>query len=118
MPTRIELLAARHEADEQRSSAHAAPSFVVRRLTNAIATIGWRAASDTPAEEVATRVAAAIEACIHGHRNWDALRTDVAECLRQHAYHLDGSSAGRGEWEPAATQVIELYASGQAPVDG
>lgn len=91
--------------------------MVVQRLTNAVATIGWRAASDTPAEVVADRLADVVEACLNGHRDWDMLRVDVAECLRQHADHLDGSSASRSDWEPAAVQVIELYSSGQARVN-
>ena len=117
MPSRIELLTARYEADQQRSSSDPKSSLVVRRLTSAVASIGWRAASDTPAELVANRLADVIEACVTGHRNWDTLRVDVAECLRQHADHLDGSSTSRSEWEPAALQVIELYSSGQARVD-
>ena len=117
MPTRVELLAARYEADQQLSSNGGTSPLAVRRLTNAVATIGWRAASDTPAEVVASRLADIIEACVNGHRDWATLLRDVAECLRQHADHLDGSSPSRSEWEPAALQVIELYASGQARVD-
>lgn len=82
-----------------------------RRVTAALESIGWRAASDIPASEVATTVTMIIAACVHGHRNLATLRSAIADCLQQHSYHLDGSAPSRSEWEPAAAALIQHYST-------
>lgn len=84
-----------------------------RRLSAALAAIGWRAASDEPAESVARELAGIVRAGVRGHRDLARLRREIAECLRRHAHHLDGSSAAPGAWEPAATDVLARYAQRQ-----
>jgi hypothetical protein len=109
-------LATRYELDEvggAEGSAFAAED----RLARALDRIGWRAASDSPSEEVASSLALIVGACVHGHRNIETLKSDVAACLWQYAHHLDGSVAPREEWEPAAAHVIDLYVTAQDPTE-
>lgn len=105
----LEALAARYAADVRASSA-TGKSSVQHRLVLALEAIGWRAASDVPADDVAPRLASTIGACLRQRGDVRMLRRELAECLRQYAHPLDGSSASRAEWEPAATRIIELYA--------
>jgi hypothetical protein len=91
------------------------PFAIQHRLARALDTIGWRAASDTPAEDIASDLALIIDGCVHGHRDLVTLRGDIAACLWQHADHLDGSSAARDDWEPAAARIIDLYAAEEEP---
>lgn len=104
----LESLLERYDLDA-RSPTEGGQSVVQHRLASAVSAIGWRAASDAPAEEVASRLAPALGACARGHRDLKRLRREMAECLRQFAHPLDGSSAGTAEWEPTAARIIELY---------
>src|SRR3954468_21672137 len=79
---------------------------VEERVAPALDSIGWRAASDMPSDEVAPELAMVVASFARGHRDLRVLYGDVAECLRQHADHLDGSAASRSEWEPAAVKLI------------
>ncbi|HEU5175110.1 MAG TPA: hypothetical protein VFT96_10190 [Gemmatimonadaceae bacterium] len=99
----LDSLTARYSADEQTSQA-------ARRVATALAAIGWRSASDAPAEEVAAGISLMIAACVRRHRDLALLRRNVARHLHQHAHTLDGSGAGVAAWEPAAAQVLERYA--------
>lgn len=99
----LDSLAARFAADEQASQA-------ARRVATALAAIGWRSASDAPAEEVAVGISLMIAACVRRHRDLALLRRNVARHLHQHAHTLDGSGAGVAAWEPAAAQILERYA--------
>jgi len=104
----LESLLARYDRDARAPSA-GGQSVVQHRLARAVSAIGWRAASDASAEEVAARLAPTLGACVRGHRDLRRLRRDMAECLRQYAHPLDGSAAGTAEWEPTAARIIELY---------
>lgn len=103
----MDAVAARYEADAHESTAGS--SAVQHRLARAVGAIGWRAASDVAAEDVATRLSSILGASIRGRRDLGTLRRDIAECLRRYAHPLDGSSASRAEWEPAAARILELY---------
>ena len=99
----LDSLAARFAADEQASQA-------ARRVAAALAAIGWRSASDAPAEEVAVGISLMIAACVRRHRDLAVLRRNIARHLHQHAHTVDGSGAGVAAWEPAAAQILERYA--------
>ena len=106
----ISQLIAQYELDREQRGANGSAAGL--RLSRVLDSIGWRSASDVPAEEVAGELAPIVGACVHGHRDLATLRRAMAECLRQHAHLLDGSASARAEWEPAAAQIIELYARG------
>lgn len=108
---RLESLIERYELDTRTPTA-VGQSVVQHHLASAVSAIGWRAASDAPAEEVAAPLAAILGACVRGHRDLRRLRREMAECLRQYAHPLDGSSSGTAEWEPTAARIIELYSGG------
>jgi hypothetical protein len=105
-------LAARHELDEA-GNAESGAFATEHRLARILDSIGWRAASEESSEEVAKYLALIVAACVNGHRDLRRLRDDVAVCLWQHADHLDGSVVPREDWEPAATQIIDLYVADQ-----
>jgi hypothetical protein len=109
--TMLVQLTNRYELDEVRG-AEGESSATAHRLSRALESIGWRAASDASVDEVASDLALVLAACVEGHRDLAILRRDMAECLRAHAHHLDGSAPAREEWEPAAARIIELYAAG------
>jgi hypothetical protein len=108
----FEQLAAQHALEEV-SGAESESFATEHRLSRILEIVGWRAASETPSEEVAGVLALILGACVDGHRDLDALRVDIASCLWQYANHLDGSTAPREDWEPTAAQIIDLYAAGQ-----
>jgi len=115
MPT-LAQLAARFQSDE--SDGAGRTSLVAEhRAAGALDAIGWRAASDMPAEELAGDLVLIVVACVKGHRDLAKLRRDVADCLRMHAHHLDGSASAREDWEPAAARFIELFAAGSGGDD-
>ncbi len=101
-------LAAQYELDEV-GGAEGDAFATEHRLARALDAIGWRAASDTPSDEVANYLALIVGACVDGHRDLKTLQGDMAACLWQYADHLDGSVVPREEWEPAAAQIIDLY---------
>ncbi|MDB4908049.1 MAG: hypothetical protein JWO05_2833 [Gemmatimonadetes bacterium] len=105
-------LVSRFLADRGTSLAGDEPSEAERRLAVALDDIGWRAASDVPASEVAAALAMLIAACVDHHHNLATLRRDIADCLQQYSDHLDGSAPPRSAWEPAAESLIQHY-SGQ-----
>jgi hypothetical protein len=82
-------------------------------LTRALEAIGWRAASEEPAEDVAAELALILGESVGGGRDLVRLRRDVADCLRQYAHVLDGSAPAREDWEPAAARIIELFAASE-----
>jgi hypothetical protein len=108
--TSYDQLAARYALAAARG-AESEPFVIQHRLAHALDIIGWRAASDMPAEDLATDLSLILSACVGGHRDLLTLRRDIAACLWQFADHLDGSSAAREDWEPAATRIIDLYAA-------
>jgi hypothetical protein len=109
-------LVARYELDEV-GGAEGNASAAAHRLARALDVIGWRAASDTPSEEVANDLALIVGACVSGHRDLKTLQGDIAACLWQYAHHLDGSVAPREDWEPAAAQIIDLYVAAHDPTE-
>jgi hypothetical protein len=108
MPTLAQLAAS---IGPNRNESGEGVPLAVQRIASALEAIGWRAASDTPAEEIAGDLFLIVVACVDGHRDLATLRRDVAEFLRMHAHHLDGSAPAREDWEPAAARFIELYAA-------
>lgn len=109
----IAALVSRYESEQAERAEPGAPSATARHVAAILGTLGWRAASDAPAEEVAPRIAQLIAACAHGRRDLGALRRDVADQLRRYAHALDGGLAPVFAWEPTAAQLIARYARGE-----
>ena len=108
----LQAVMARYRSDEAAAQGGTGRAVAEQRLAAALASIGWRAASDAPAEEVAPELAMIVAACVERHQSMATLYAGIANCLWQHAHHLDGGAAARSEWEPAAIAVVDRYAAG------
>lgn len=76
-----------------------------RRVATALTALGWRSASDEPAEAVAPTISLLLAAFAR-HCDRARLRRGIAEHLRQHAHALDGGGAAAAAWEPMATELM------------
>lgn len=85
----------------------------VSRVAAALDDLGWRAASDVPAAEVAPMVVAHL-AAYSRHGDLARCRRGIAEELRRHAHALDGSLSSVADWEPMASAVARR-AAGEPP---
>lgn len=109
-PLTLERLAERHRAPD--AAPDGAHSLVDRRLAGALASIGWRAASDLPAEELAPQLRLIVDRALRTHRDLPTLRRELAQFLMRHAHTLDGGQAHPSQWEPAASQLLSRYVDG------
>lgn len=79
------------------------------RLAAALDALGWRAASDAPAAEVAAALQPHVQAYArHGDRT--RLVRGLAAELHRHAHPLDGSRAPVSAWEPLASELVRRVA--------
>lgn len=100
----IATLRARYLEDTQFGGRGATPG-----LTAALERIGWRAVKEPSPEELADHLVYLLDACVHEHRDIDALAYGVATALRDCGPLLDGGLPPVEAYLPAAEDLLRYY---------
>jgi hypothetical protein len=104
------MLRARYLDDTQAGGRGATPA-----LTAALEAIGWRAVREPTPEELADHLLFLVDACVHEHRDIDALTLGIAMALRDSGPLLDGGLPPAEAYLPAAEDVLRHYVADTPP---
>ncbi len=101
---RFAALRDRFVADTAPGGAGATPA-----ITRALDAIGWRAAGEPSADELASYLVYVFEACVREHRDLSLLVHAIAEVLRDAGPLLDGGLPQVEAYYAAAEELIHRY---------
>jgi hypothetical protein len=108
---RLEALSARFRADTGFGGGGAALV-----LTRGLERIGWRSVREPTPEVLASYLVMLLDACVHEHRDVDALVHGIAAVFRDAGPNLDGGLPPIEAYLPAAEELLERYVRNETTV--
>ena len=78
-------------------------------LARGLERIGWRSVREPTADVLASHLVLLLDACVHEHRDVEALCDGIASVLRDAGPDLDGGLPPIEAYRPAATELLDLY---------
>lgn len=101
---RFDTLSARFRADTGLGGGGAALV-----LTRGLECIGWRSVREPTPEVLASYLVMLLDACVHEHRDVDALAHGIAAVFRDAGPNLDGGLPPVEAYLPAAEELLQHY---------
>ncbi len=101
---RYEMLRSRFLADTGFGGSGAA-----HVLARGLERIGWRSVREPTPDVLASHLVMMLDACVHEHRDVEALCYGIASVLRDAGPNLDGGLPPIEAYRPAAEELLDLY---------